>query len=145
MTRVARSARTRRLRAATVAVAVGVGGLAVAAIIGRPGAALGGHLGAGPVRATVAVGPWAWGSVPAVGVDEALGRAYIATTGGGGGSGIVRVLDTTTGALVGTASLPGRADGGLFVAVDARRGRAYVASGGSRPQTTIAVANSHMT
>jgi DNA-binding beta-propeller fold protein YncE len=139
MARVARSARTRRLRAATVAVAVGVGGLAVAAIIGRPGAGLGGHLGAGlgghlgagPVRATVAVGPWAWGSVPAVGVDEALGRAYIATTGGGGGSGIVRVLDTTTGALVGTASLPGRADGGLFVAVDARRGRAYVASGGS--------------
>jgi len=145
MTRVARSARTRRVRAATVAVAVGVGGLAVAASIGWPGAGLGGHLGASPVRTTVAVGPWAWGSVPAVGVDEARGRAYIATTGGGGGSGIVRVLDTTTGALVSTASLPGRADGGLFVAVDARRGRAYVASGGSRPQTTIAVANSHMT
>ncbi len=86
----------------------------------------------GPMLATIAVGSWA--GLPMIGVDEVAGRAYVVAGGGagpGGGAGVVRVLDTATGALVRTAALPGQTSGGVAVAVDARRGRAYAVSAGS--------------
>ena len=101
---------------------VATAGLILIAVIYRPEAS--------PVLATLAVGPSA--GLPSIGVDEEAGRAYVvARPGGLGGAGAVRVLDTVSGAVVGTTTLPGQNGGQVAVAVDVRRGRAYAASSGS--------------
>ncbi len=118
---VSRPTRRRRL-IVVVVVALVAAALALSVVAQRPRP--------GPVLATVTVGSWAGPAT--IGVDEIAGRAYVAThPGGPGGGGVVRVLDTATGALVGTAALPGQNGGGVAMAVDAQRGRAYVANTGS--------------
>ncbi len=112
----------RRRPGVAVLVALGVIGLALAIVAGRPGP--------GPVLTTIAVGSFS--GAASISVDEGAGRAYVVAYGGGNsGRAVVRVLDTATGALVRTAALPGHTSGGGAVAVDARRGRAYAVIAGS--------------
>jgi len=119
----------RRRPGVAALLALGVIGLALAIVAGRPGP--------GPVLATVAVG--FWGVTPTITVDEVVGRAYVPARVGSGGGGVggVQVVDTATGAVVGTVTLPGQNGGALVVAVDGRRGRAYAATnGGTRCGST---------
>jgi len=106
-----------------VLLALGVIGLALAIVAGRPGP--------GPVLTTIAVGSFS--GAASISVDEGAGRAYVVAYSGGGSSGraVVRVLDTTRATVVRTTALPGQPFGVTTVAVDARRGRAYTASTGS--------------
>ena len=118
----ARSAR-RGWPIAVAAVALALGGLAAITVAGRPGP--------GPVLATVALGSSV--GLPAIGVDEVVGRAYVVAnsrSSAGPQAATVRVLNTATGALVGTAALPGQTGGEMVMVVDTRRGRVYVASSG---------------
>ncbi len=119
----------RRRPGAAVLLGLGVSGLALAIVAGRSGPS--------SVRATVAVG--FWGVAPTITVDEVVGRAYVPARVGSGGRGVggVQVVDTATGAVVGTVTLPGQNGGALAVAVDGRRGRAYAATnGGTRCGST---------
>jgi len=112
----------RRRPGVAVLLALGVIGLALAIVAGRPGP--------GPVLTTIAVGSFS--GVASISVDEGAGRAYVvADSGGGSGHEVVRVLDTTRATVVRTAALPGQLFGLTTVLVDARRGRAYTASTGS--------------
>ncbi len=113
----------RRRPGVAVLLALGVIGLALAIVAGRPGP--------GPVLTTIAVGSFS--GAASISVDEGAGRAYVVAYSGGGSSGraVVRVLDTTRATVVRTTALPGQPFGVTTVAVDARRGRAYTASTGS--------------
>ncbi len=76
----------RRPRGATVVIVLAVVALTllVVARIARRGPS-------GPVLATIAVGSWA--GLPVIGVDEVVGRAYVASHGGAGpgGGALLRV------------------------------------------------------
>jgi len=113
----------RRRPGVAVLLALGVIGLALAIVAGRPGP--------GPVLTTIAVGSFSGGA--SLSVDEEAGRAYVVAYSGGGSAGraVVRVLDTTRATVVRTTALPGQPFGLTTVLVDARRGRAYAASTGS--------------
>ncbi len=116
----------RRIAAALCALGA-VAALALIAVAIAP------HRQDGPVLATIVVGPLA--GQASVGMDEAAGRAYVATTDSGSGSahGSVRVLDTARAALIGTTAMPVQASGSgvTNVVVDARRGRVYAVNAGS--------------
>jgi len=113
----------RRRPGVAALLALGVIGLALAIVAGRPGP--------GPVLTTIAVGSFS--GAASLSVDEGAGRAYVVADSGGGSAGhaVVRVLDTTRATVVRTTALPGQPFGLTTVLVDARRGRAYAASTGS--------------
>jgi len=114
----------RPVRRRSIAVTLGalaLGMLTLIVAIPRPGAS--------PVLATIAIGaPMGQASLS---VDEAAGRAYVVAYANSGSGGSVRVLDTTRATLLHTTPLGGQPFGVTTVAVDARRGRAYAASGGA--------------
>jgi len=113
----------RRRPGVAALLALGVIGLSLAIVAGRPGP--------GPVLTTIAVGSFS--GAASLSVDEGAGRAYVVADSGGGSAGhaVVRVLDTTRATVVRTTALPGQPFGLTTVLVDARRGRAYTASTGS--------------